>query len=149
MQGTILLVALSISAVFTIWPIAGKLTDASGFWVGILVTTGTFIGISFSGVMAGAKIHEDFPTSRIAILSLVAAGMLNGIGMYSYPEYLKQPDVDTATFVTVVITGIIILSVITTAIIATTMPTAGFTLPSTKALLGIAVMCVGIYIAMH
>lgn len=88
--------AVGIAFAFTVWPILGKVSGASGAWVGTLVVAGTLI----TTLIFGAKDMVQGPLFTLkALVILALAGLVNGAAVYYYSVKAVDPGVPTGIFV--------------------------------------------------
>lgn len=98
MNITLIFWAVGIALCFTLWPILGKFSGASGAWVGTLVVLAT----STTTVLLGVKEMIQGPMFTVrACALLVVAGLINGAAVYSYSVKTADPNVPTGTFIVI------------------------------------------------
>lgn len=99
--------AAGIAFAFTVWPIIGKFSGASGAWVGTLVVAGTLV----TTLIFGAKdmIHGPMFTMK-ALVILALAGLVNGAAVYYYSVKAVDPVVPTGIFVTTMVILMAVMS---------------------------------------
>ena len=90
------LVSTFVALMFILWPFAGKHSGANGAWLVafVMLTTGVV-----AAVIGGVRGEPMSGFSHRALLLLVAAGILNGLGCYFYGVWAANPRISTATFV--------------------------------------------------
>ena len=92
--------ATGIAFAFTIWPIIGKYSGASGAWVGTLVIAGTLV----TTLIFGAKDMMNGPMFTMkSFVVLALAGLVNGAAVYFYSVKAVDPEVPTSIFVTTMV----------------------------------------------
>ncbi len=82
------------------WPIIARFSGVGGAWTGTIVFAVTFGTLAIWSLVSGQFGHQAI--SRNAILILVFAGLLNGIGCYLYSEKVTDPSIPAGVFVALV-----------------------------------------------
>jgi len=90
---TVLPAAL-IALAFVVWPIVGKYSGVIGPWVGVLSSVGT---LSVVATLSGQTLATPLTVREFALL--LAAGAINGVGVYFYSLRTTAPTHTTSTFI--------------------------------------------------
>ena len=90
----ILIPAALIALAFVTWTIVGKYSNIDGPWVGLLAALGTFTLIA----SISYRTLGELPP-RKAIIVLLLAGAINGIGLYFYSMKISDKSIPTGIFI--------------------------------------------------
>lgn len=83
-----------IAFTFVVWPIVGKYSGVVGPWVGVLSSVGT---LSVVATLSGRTLATPLTVREFALL--LAAGAINGVGVYFYSLRTAAPTGTTSTFI--------------------------------------------------
>lgn len=133
--GTILIGAF-VALGFALWPIVGKYSGATGGWLITVVAAGTM----FVSSVLSVREFQNVPAPGIrAIALLFIAGAINGLACWLYSGRIAEMDsCYTATFVALVVVGMIILTPVLNWIL-------NGNLPSQSQLVGFALASLSVY----
>lgn len=127
--------AAFIALAYALWPILGKWSNASGYWVNTLVVGASFLPVAL--LSANQLIKTPINGSK-AIVLLVLAGLMNGFAVYVYGMKATDKTVPTGAFVmTVSILFFVVAPIIDWKLNGTTL--------STKQMFGVCMAGVAVY----
>ncbi len=136
MNTSLFLWAAGIALAFVAWPILGSKSGVPGAWMGILILIGSVIG---SAIVGTKDIIESPLFTWKAFAIVVMAGIVNGVAVYYYGAKSADPNIPTGIFVT---TMVVCMAAFAPFIDYLVKGTA----ISLQQMIGIAIICLGIYL---
>lgn len=128
--------ATGCAFVFSLWPLAGKISGLHPAWIAVYVLIGSLVGGGVPSLLKATSVEG--PTVPLALLFL-GLGALNGLGMYFYPIKLGDPSVAAGPYVVTVMVGIVLISLILSSLLFSEVP-------SLRQFVGAAAIVFGIWL---